>query len=125
MRAWGINVWAALAALWLQTWLALDQLANVLLCGVCNLLRAILTGAAQGIAYADETMSAHCWRSYAAGYRWGLLLMPPIDRVFGFFQKPDAEVNAAAGRVIAGHCERAFWKEVLRRNLPPVYREKR
>ena len=37
------------------------------------------------------------------------------------WQKPDDEVNAKAGRVIAAHCERAFWKEVLRRELPPEY----
>jgi hypothetical protein len=33
----------------------------------------------------------------------------------------DEEVNEVTGRPIAGHCERAYWKEVLRRNLPVEY----
>ena len=83
---------------------------------------AALTGRRQNVAYADETLSAHAWRAYARGRIWGVLLKPVIDAMF-FWQQEDGEVNVAAGRAITGHCERAFWKEKLRRNFPPEYRD--
>jgi hypothetical protein len=71
--------------------------------------------------YSDETMSAHCWRSYRDGKPFGRLFLPLIDFMFSW-QKPDEEVNQAAKYVVDGHCHRAYWKEILRRGLPPEYR---
>lgn len=69
----------------------------------------------------DETLSARAYRvSLKPGFRPSKVLQPVIDVLF-LWQKPDEEVNAKAGRVITAHCERAFWKEVLRRELPPEY----
>ena len=52
----------------------------------------------------------------------GRLLMPVIDALF-FWQEQDDEVNAIAGEVVRSHCRRAYYKEILRRSLPPEYRE--
>jgi len=91
---------------WPQFWIAVDQLLNVFPC----------------FGYADETLSARAFRAWRKNRIMGRLLMPVIDALF-FWQEQDDEVNATAGRAIAGHCERAFWKEKLRRSLPPEYRE--
>lgn len=112
---------AALAALWWQLWLALDQLCNVLVCGTLAVVVAAFTGAVQNVAYADETMSAHAFRAHDRGRLWGRFWVPIIDFLWSW-QDQDEEVNQRAGHPIAGHCERAFWKEVVRRNLPPQYR---
>jgi hypothetical protein len=75
------------------------------------------------LSYADETMSARLYRGYAKRRIVGRLVMPPVDAFFAIWQGPDEEVNEAAGRVIYGHCERAYWKEKLRRNNHPEYRD--
>jgi hypothetical protein len=68
--------------------IALDQLANAILGG-----------------YADETMSARCWRLRAQRpYSW---LRPTIDRLF-FWQKD--------------HCQGAYESEQRRAQLPAEYR---
>jgi hypothetical protein len=84
--------------------IVLDQVANV------------LTG-----GWADETLSARAYRAYAKGRKFGLLFLPLIDALFAW-QSSDAEVNRLAGREITGHCERAFYKEILRRDNSPEYR---
>ena len=92
-------------AFWPQFGLAVDQFLNVFPCG----------------GYADETLSARAYRGWKAGRGAGRWLMKPIDLLF-FWQAADDEVNALAGRIVDGHCERAYLKEKLRRGLPPEYR---
>ena len=68
---------------------AVDQLANAILGG-----------------YADETISARCWRRRVERpYTW---LRPLIDRIF--FWQPH-------------HCEEAYESERLRSQLPAEYRQ--
>lgn len=116
------NVLQALLAMWWQFLLVADQFLNVVGCGLLAVLMAAITGKPQNVAFSDETLSAHAWRAHQRRRIWGLLLMPLIDFLF-IWQRQDAEVNQAAGDEVAGHCERAFWKEKLRRGLPPEYRE--
>jgi hypothetical protein len=87
-----------------QLAIAADQALNVLCFG-----------------WADETLSARAYRGYVNRRRFGLLFMPLIDKLFSW-QGDDWEVNKAAGRVIKAHCERAWWKEILRRDNAPEYR---
>jgi hypothetical protein len=94
----------------IQFAIALDQALNVVI--------GTLTGR---VAYSDESMSAHCWRSYRDGKVWGKLLMPPIDWLFSW-QKADPTITDATGEPIKGHCQRAYRKELERRYLPPEYR---
>lgn len=89
---------------------ALDQLANVLLCTI-GLQRA----------WSDETLSAHCWRAYRDGKPWGRIFMPPIDLLFSW-QAVDPSIKDENGVPIKGHCQRAFGKERARDYLPPEYR---
>lgn len=81
-----------------------DQVFNVLLLG-----------------WADETMSARAHRAWVKGRRFGLVFRPLIDLMFSW-QAPDDEVNSLAGKLVTSHCERAFYKEVLRRDNSPEYR---
>ena len=87
LRDWGV-----------QVFLALDQLANVLI--------PPLDGT---IGYADETLSARCYRAHRDGKILGKLFMWPIDLLF-FWQGPD-------------HCRNAYIKEFDRKNYPSEYRE--
>ena len=80
---------------------------------VCN----VATG-----GWADETLSARAYRGWVKHRRFGMFFMPIIDWLFSW-QSPDDEVNKAAGSVITAHCERAYWKEKLRRDTAPEYRE--
>lgn len=84
---------------------------------VCDQVVNVLTG-----GYAEETLSARAFRAHRKARLLGRLLMPPIDWLFAW-QGQDEEVNQAAGRVIDAHCERAYWKEVLRRDSDPDYRD--
>lgn len=86
LRDWGV-----------QVFLALDQLANVLI--------PPLDGT---IGYADETLSARCYRAHRDGKILGKLFMPLIDLLF-FWQGP-------------GHCKNAYIKEFERKNYPEEYR---
>lgn len=94
-------------AFWPQFGIAVDQLLNVFPC----------------FGYADETLSARAYRASKNNRYPGKLLMPLIDLLFAW-QEPDDEVNEKAGAIITRHCQRAYWKEILRRSLPPEYREK-
>lgn len=91
-------------AFWPQLFIAFDQLLNTLCRG-----------------YADETLSARAFRAYKNDRYPGKFLMPLIDILF-LWQSDDDEVNAIAGEVVKGHCRRAYYKEILRRSLPPEYR---
>ena len=80
-----------------QIFLALDQLANV--------LPPPIDGT---VGYADETLSARCYRAHRDGKILGKLFMRPIDLLF-FWQGP-------------GHCRNAYIKEFERKNYPDEYR---
>lgn len=88
---------------WRELFIVIDEFFNV------------LTG-----GYAGESMSARAYRGHAKGRIFGRLFMPPIDLLF-IWQSPDEAVNKAAGEVITAHCHRAYWKEILRRDMPPDY----
>lgn len=90
--------------------ISIDQLLNVLL--------SLLTFRP---AWSDETLSAHCWRSYRDGLVFGRLLMPPIDWLFSW-QSRDEVFLDENGAPITGHCRRAYLKEKARDYMPPEYR---
>ena len=92
-------------AFWPQLGIAIDQLLNVFPC----------------FGYADETLSARAFRASKNKRQPGTFFMPLIDLLF-LWQADDDEVNAIAGEVVKGHCRRAYYKEILRRSLPPEYR---
>lgn len=83
---------------WVQVFLALDQLVNVLI--------PPLDGT---VGYADETLSARAYRAHRDGKILGKLFMRPIDLLF-FWQGP-------------GHCKNAYIKEFDRQNYPSEYRD--
>lgn len=91
--------WPLLKEWGVQVFLALDQLANV--------LPPPIDGT---VGYADETLSARCYRAHRDGKRFGLWFMPPIDWFFGLWQGPD-------------HCKNAYIKEFERKNYPDEYRQ--
>ena len=88
-----------------QTLIAIDQLANVLvglLAALLALMRLMRRPA--GLWWADETISAHCWRWHVHGIRhWPQRLVDAIARVLG-------EKN---------HCQQSFMSEREGRQLPP------
>lgn len=114
--------WQALKAMGLQFLLALDQLGNTIGPGFAGVVWAMVTGERQNVAYSDETLSAHAWRARERGRLWGIVWCPLIDAMFRW-QQQDGEVNAIAGKAVTSHCERAYYKERLRRGLPPEYRK--
>ena len=81
-----------------QVFLALDQLANALIPPIDGT-----------IGYADETLSARCYRAHRDGKIFGRIFMPPIDLLF-FWQGPN-------------HCKNAYLKEFDRQNYPSEYRD--
>ena len=87
LRDWGV-----------QVLLALDQLANALIPPIDGT-----------IGFADETLSARCYRAHRDGKILGKLFMRPIDLLF-FWQGP-------------GHCKNAYIKEFDRQNYPSEYRD--
>ena len=90
--------WKLLKAYGEQVLLWLDQGVNVLI--------PPLDGT---IGYADETLSARCYRAPRDGKVMGKLFMPLIDLLF-FWQGP-------------GHCKNAYIKEFERKNYPEEYRQ--
>lgn len=112
----------ALASLWWQCWLLLDQACNAIVLGVAAVFTAAWTGEEQATCYADETLSAHAWRAGAARKPWARFFRPIVDRMF-FWQRTEPRVDAKAGFAVTGHCERAFWKKRLRLGLPREYQE--
>ena len=91
--------WQLLKAYGEQVFIAADQLVNALI--------PPLEGT---VSYADETLSARCYRAHRDGKRFGLWFMPPIDWFFGLWQGP-------------GHCKNAYIKEFERKNYPDEYRK--
>lgn len=75
------------------------------------------------VSWADETMSARLYRGWRDRKIVGRLLMPLVDAFFGLWQGPDPEVIRIAGREIRSHCHGAYWKEKIRRDHHPEYRE--
>jgi hypothetical protein len=75
------------------------------------------------VSWADETMSARLFRGWRDKKIVGRLVKPPVDAFFALWQKPDPEVTKLAGREIHSHCEGAYWKEKIRRDNHPEYRE--
>ena len=121
MRTWARNVWQATCNWVRESLISVDQaLGNVVL-GFLKVVLALATGRAQTPIWSDETLSAHCYRAAAAGKPAARLFIRLVDLLFAW-QGTDHEVNKAAGKVVTGHCERAYWKEKLRRGLPPEER---
>ena len=80
-----------------QVFIAVDQLANALIPPIDGT-----------VSYADETLSARCYRAHRDGKVFGRLFMRPIDLLF-FWQGP-------------GHCKNAYINEFARKNYPDEYR---
>ena len=93
-----MRFWKLLKAYGEQLFIAADQLLNALI--------PPLDGT---VSYADETLSARCYRAHRDGKIMGKLFMPPIDWFFGLWQGP-------------GHCKNAYIKEFARKNYPEEYR---
>jgi len=89
--------WPLIKAYGEQVLIALDQLLNALIPPIDGT-----------IGYADETLSARCYRAHRDGKAFGKLFMRPIDLLF-FWQGP-------------GHCRNAYIKEFERKNYPDEYR---
>lgn len=91
-----------------QTFIAIDQLANALvglLVALFSLMRLMRRPA--GLWWADETISAHCWRWHVHGIRhWPQRLVDAIARVLG-----DTD-----------HCRESYLSERFGRQLPPELR---
>ena len=79
-----------------QIFIAVDQLANALI--------PPLDGT---VSYADETLSARCYRAHRDRKVFGRLFMRPINLLF-WWQGPD-------------HCRNAYIKEFARKNYPTEY----
>ena len=80
-----------------QLLLAIDQFLNVLLFAIISPRRE---------QWADESLSAHCWRIYLErGMSWPYKLVNSIL----WFDKD--------------HCKEAYESEIERRQLPPSMRE--
>ena len=76
------------------------------------------------VSWDDETMSARLYLGWRDRKIVGRLVKPLVDAVFGLWQGPDPEVTKIAGREIHSHCERAYWKEKIRRDHHPEYRDR-
>lgn len=86
---------------WLtQLFIALDQLANVLLTPFSN------------SAWADETLSSRAYRAWRDGKKLGFF-MHVIDALFSWQDVP---------KDLKGHCHWAYLKETQRTTLPPEMR---
>lgn len=94
-----------------QVAIAVDQFANAL-------IPPFFT-----VSWADETMSARLYRGWRDRKIVGRLVKPAVDAFFALFQKPDPEVTKLAGREVRSHCEGAYWKEMIRRDNHPEYRD--
>lgn len=100
--------WAVLRHNLRQTLIALDQLGNALaglIVAFLALLRLLRRPA--GLWWADETISAHCWRWHVNGIRhWPHRLVDALARSLG-----DAD-----------HCRESYLSERQGRQLPPELR---
>lgn len=89
----------------LQLFLALDQLAGVLL--------ALPFPSAWRGTWADETLSSRAYRADRDGKVFGRIWRPIIDALF-FWQPQEPGTE--------GHCHGAYLKERARYSLPPELR---
>ena len=89
--------WALIKAYGVQIFIAVDQLLNALIPPIDGT-----------VGYADETLSARCYRAHRDRRIFGKLFMRPIDLMF-FWQGPN-------------HCRNAYIKEFERQNYPSEYR---
>lgn len=89
-----------------QTFITLDQTANVLL--------SWLSPWAWSGAWADETLSCRAYRAWRDGKAFGRVAMPVIDAMFFWQALPDGAI---------GHCHGAWIKERERYNHPPEMRQ--
>jgi len=86
----------------LQLFIAVDQLANVLVTPFSK------------SAWADETLSCRSYRAWRDGKIMGKIWMPIIDALFFWQKQPPG---------VIGHCHGAYLKEKARYNMPPEMRE--
>ena len=93
-----MRFWKLLKAYGEQVFIARDQRAY-----------ALIPPLEGSVSYADETLSARCYRAHRDGKILGKWFMPPIDLVFGLWQGPN-------------HCKNAYIKEFERKNYPDEYR---
>ena len=97
---------------WHELFVALDQLANV------------IVFAGNLGTYADETLSARAWRQSRTGrpLRWAIFRRF-VDALFVW---QDVYLRIRSGRwPEQRHCERAYNSEQLRLGMPPEYRQPR
>ena len=91
-----------------QLLIAIDQLVNAVFGAVVAMLAWLrLQRRPADLWWADETISAHCWRWHVHGVRhWPQRL---VDRVAALFGDKD-------------HCQQSFMSEREGRQLPPEAR---
>ena len=92
---------AAIKHWFIQLFLALDQLLNVLVTPF------------SGGAWADETLSCRAYRMWAKERPWGRIWMPVIDWMFAWQKIPPEAI---------GHCHAAYLNEKKRYNMPAEMR---
>ena len=76
--------------------------------GFDQLINALIPPLDGTVSYADETLSARCYRAHRDGKILGRLFMRPINMLF-WWQGTD-------------HCMHAYTKEFDRKNYPSEYR---
>lgn len=103
-----VKLWADFKHMAVQTFISLDQTANVLL--------SWLSPWAWRGAWADETLSCRCYRAWRDGAVMGRVFMPPIDWVFRVIFRQKLPPGAI------GHCHGAYIKERAKYNHPPEMR---
>lgn len=94
-----------------QSFIAVDQAFNAIVTPLFTFT----------VGYADETLSARIYRTAKDGNRFALAVMPAADALFAW-QSVDPTIRGSDGQPIKPHCERAYWKEKLRRQSPPEER---
>ena len=90
-------------------WDAWAQYPQQLFIAADQLLNALIPPLEGTVSYADETLSARCYRAHRDGKVMGRVFMPLIDLLF-FWQGPN-------------HCRNAYIKEFDRQNYPSEYRD--
>ena len=91
-----------------QLLIALDQTGNATLGFLVALVALYPRSGQAGFWWADETISAHCWRWHIHGVRsWPCRVVDSLAQLLG-------DKN---------HCEESFWSEVEGRQLPPDLRK--
>lgn len=90
-----------------QLLISLDQSLNAIIGLVTALIRLLPCFRQAGLWWADETISAHCWRWHINGIRsWPCYLVDGVAYLVG-------DKN---------HCRESYNSEVFGRQLPPELR---